>query len=192
VLYTKGRRRDRGAGPSSSPEPFAVHINVDTMFLTAFQQGLLYSFMVLGVFITFRVLDFPDLTVDGSLPLGAAVTASIMAAGHSPFLATLAGMCAGMVAGSVTGLLHMVLRSREGESTNYGPKLLAGILVMTGLYTVNLRVMGGSNVPLLGVKGVFDKVGDLFSLNMAGWYLILTLAILMLVIKYILDWFLHT
>ncbi len=165
---------------------------MQTIFLTAFQQGLLYSFMVLGVFITFRVLDFPDLTVDGSLPLGAATTASLMVAGHSPFLATLAGMGAGMVAGTVTGGLHMLLKSKESESTNYGPKLLAGILVMTALYTVNLRVMGRSNVPLLGVAGVFDKAGGFFRVSMAGWYLILLLAVLVVVVKYVLDWFLHT
>ena len=127
---------------------------------SALQQGLLYGFMVLGVFITFRVLDFPDLTVDGSLPLGAAVTAAIIAGG--PFAAgwpPLAGVAAGLCAGFVTGSLHLLLKSGESDSTNYGPKLLAGILIMTALYTVNLRIMGRSNIPLLGVAGIFDKIG---------------------------------
>jgi putative ABC transport system permease protein len=165
---------------------------VETVIVSALQQGLLYGFMVLGVFITFRVLDFPDLTVDGSLPLGAAVTASVIVAGHSPWLATLAGTAAGLAAGLVTGGLHLLLKSGHSDSTNYGPKLLAGILVMTGLYTVNLRIMRGSNVPLLREDNVFDQIGVWFSVHMSGWWLILVLAVLMLIIKYLLDWFLHT
>ena len=159
---------------------------------SAFEQGLVYCFMVLGVFITFRVLDFPDLTVDGSLPLGAAVTGALIVGGHSPLLATAAGVAAGLCAGVVTGCLHVLLKSGESDSTNYGPKLLAGILTMTALYTVNLRIMGRSNIPLLGVDGVFEKVGDLLSVTMVSWNLILALAALALVVKYLLDWFLHT
>jgi putative ABC transport system permease protein len=165
---------------------------IQSIFLSAFLQGLAYSFMVLGVYIAFRVLDFPDLTVDGSLTLGASVTATLMAAGHSPFLSTAAGVGAGLVAGATTGSLHMLLKSRESDSTNYGPKLLAGILVMTALYTVNLRVMGGSNVSLLGVNGVFDDIGKAFGVSMNGWYLVAGFGVLMLIVKYVLDWFLHT
>ena len=159
---------------------------------SALEQGLVYCFMVLGVFITFRVLDFPDLTVDGSLPLGAAVTGALIVGGHSPLLATAAGVGAGLCAGVVTGVLHVLLKSGENDSANYGPKLLAGILTMTALYTVNLRIMGRSNIPLLGVDGVFEKVGDFLSLTMVSWNLILAVAALALVVKYLLDWFLHT
>jgi putative ABC transport system permease protein len=158
----------------------------------ALEQGLVYCFMVLGVFITFRVLDFPDLTVDGSLPLGAAVTGALIVGGHSPLLATAAGVGAGLCAGVVTGVLHVLLKSGENDSANYGPKLLAGILTMTALYTVNLRIMGRSNIPLLGVDGVFEKVGDFLSVTMVSWNLILAVAALALVVKYLLDWFLHT
>ncbi len=158
---------------------------------SALEQGLLYGFMVLGVFLTFRVLDFPDLTVDGSLPLGAAVTATLITNGYSPFAATAAGVLAGLCAGCVTGFLHFLLKSGNSDS-NYGPKLLAGILTMTALYTVNLRIMGRSNIPLLGVDGVFEKVGDFLSATMISWNLILALAALALIIKYLLDWFLHT
>jgi putative tryptophan/tyrosine transport system permease protein len=165
---------------------------VESIFTSGLEQGLLYCFMVLGVFITFRVLDFPDLTVDGSLPLGAAVTAAMMASGQSPLAATLAGVGAGLCAGVVTGLLHVVLKSGESDSTNYGPKLLAGILTMTALYTVNLRVMGRSNTPLLAVQTVFDKIGDFLSLSMTRWETIAALAILAILVKYVLDWFLHT
>jgi putative tryptophan/tyrosine transport system permease protein len=139
---------------------------VQSVITSALEQGLLYGFMVLGVFLTFRVLDFPDLTVDGSLPLGAAVTAVMITSGHSPFLATLAGTAAGLGAGFVTGGLHLLLKSGDSNSANYGPKLLAGILVMTSLYTVNLRIMGGSNVPLLRQPNVFDKIGGWLGVHM--------------------------
>ncbi len=159
---------------------------------SALLQGLVYSFMVLGVFLTFRVLDFPDLTVDGSLPLGAAVTGALIVNGQSPLMATVAGVGAGLCAGLVTGLLHVLLKSGDSDSTNYGPKLLAGILTMTALYTVNLRIMGRSNTPLLGVKVIFDKIGDLLSVSMIGWNIIIALAVLAVVVKYVLDWLLHT
>lgn len=156
------------------------------------QQGLLFGFMVLGVWVTFRVLDFPDLTVDGSLPLGAAVTAAMIVGGHSPWLATAIGVLAGLCAGLVTGGLHLLLKSGSHDSGNYGPKLLAGILVMTALWTVNLRIMGRPNVPLMRKETIFDQIGAWFSVNMTGWALILALVFIMLVVKYLLDWFLHT
>ena len=159
---------------------------------SAVLQGLIYSFMVLGVFITFRVLDFPDLTVDGSLPLGAAVTGALIVGGHSPLLATGVGVAAGLCAGVVTGFLHILLKSGDSDSTNYGPKLLAGILTMTALYTVNLRIMGRSNIPLLGVQVIFDKIGALFDLTMIGWNIVIAVGVLTVVVKYILDWLLHT
>jgi putative ABC transport system permease protein len=166
---------------------------LNVILVSAFQQGLLYSFMVLGVFITFRVLDFPDLTVDGSLPLGAAVTAALLFHGHSPLLATVAAVGAGMGAGLATGLLHMLLKAGQGDANNYGPKLLAGILTMTGLYTVNLRVMGGrSNIPLLNVAGVFDNLGKVLHVQMINWWLVGALGVLMLIVVLVLNWFLHT
>jgi len=165
---------------------------VESILTSGLEQGLLYCFMVLGVFITFRVLDFPDLTVDGSLPLGAAVTAALVANGQSPLTATLAGVGAGLCAGVVTGLLHLVLKSGESDATNYGPKLLAGILAMTALYTVNLRVMGRSNTPLLNVETLFDKLAAFLSVSMTNWQTIAALAVLAVLVKYVLDWFLHT
>ncbi|MFH0915044.1 MAG: ABC transporter permease [bacterium] len=165
---------------------------MESVITSALEQGLLYGFMILGVFMTFRVLDFPDLTVDGSLPLGAAVTALIITSGHSPWVATIAGIGAGLVAGLVTGVLHLVLKSGDSNSTNYGPKLLAGILVMTALYSMNLRIMGGSNIPLLREENVFDQIGSWLSVRMTGWWLILVLAVFMLLVKSALDWFLHT
>ena len=165
---------------------------MSTVITSALGQGLLYAFMVLGVFITFRVLDFPDLTVDGSLPLGAAVTATLIVHGQSPWLATLVGVAAGICAGMVTGVLHILLKTGQGDTNNYGPKLLAGILTMTGLYTVNLRVMGRSNIPLLGVPVVFDRIGHLLNVLITPWTLVAVLAVLAVIVKFVLDWFLHT
>ena len=167
---------------------------MEAILTSGLQQGLLYSFMVLGVYIAFRVLDFPDLTVDGSLPLGAAVTAALVIAGHSPWLATIAGVLAGVAAGMTTGVLHVILKggSGGGSATNYGPKLLAGILTMTALYTINLRVMGRSNIPLLGVDGVFEKLGDILGAALTAWALIGALGLLVLLVKLVVDWFLHT
>lgn len=167
---------------------------MEAILLGGLEQGLLYCFMVLGVYITFRVLDFPDLTVDGSLPLGAAVTAALVVSGQSPWVATAAGVGAGVLAGMVTGSLHVLLKlgARDGAATNYGPKLLAGILTMTALYTINLRIMGRSNTPLLNTEGVFEKLGQLVGKVIANWYLVAALTVLALLVKYALDWFLHT
>jgi putative ABC transport system permease protein len=86
----------------------------------------------------------------------------------------------------------LLLKSGESDSTNYGPKLLAGILTMTALYTVNLRVMGRSNIPLLGVETIFEKLGSALSLTMVGWNVVLAVGALAIVVKYFLDWLLHT
>jgi putative tryptophan/tyrosine transport system permease protein len=111
-----------------------------TLLLGALAMGLILSLLGLGVFLSFRVFSFPDITVDGSITLGAAVAAVLLAGGTNPFAATLAGMAAGMAAGATTGVLH----ARFGING-----LLSGILVMTALYSINLHVMGKSNVPLL-------------------------------------------
>ena len=107
-----------------------------------------------------------------------------MGSGRAGFGA--AGLCAGIL----VGLLHMLLKT--GDASNYGPKLLAGILMMTALYTVNLRVMGRANTPLLGVDTLFDRLGDWLAMDFRSWNLILALLALALVIKFLLDWFFHT
>ena len=116
------------------------------------EQGLAYGIMALGVFITYRVLQFADLTVDGTFPLGAAVAASLIVSGTSPFVACLVAMLAGMLGGALTGFLHTKLRIAG---------LLAGILTMTGLYSVNLRIMGRANIPLLRQPTVFTILEEL-------------------------------
>ncbi|AYM02622.1 ABC transporter permease [Levilactobacillus yiduensis] len=113
------------------------------MLITSIGQGLLWAPLVIGVFLTFRILDIPDLTTEGSFPLGAAVTVSAMLSGQSAVVASLLGFLAGCLAGWVTGMLDTKLHM---------PSLLAGILTMTGLYSINMHVMGKSNVPLLTQK----------------------------------------
>lgn len=109
-------------------------------FFGAVETGLIYGLVAFGIYLSFRVLDFPDLTVDGSFPLGAAVAAVLIIAGWNPWLATAMAMLAGMAAGAVTALLNVKLGILN---------LLASILTMIALYSVNLRVMGSPNLPLL-------------------------------------------
>ncbi|HWP97877.1 MAG TPA: ABC transporter permease [Syntrophomonadaceae bacterium] len=115
----------------------------------ALEQGLLYGVMVLGVYITFRILDFPDLTVDGSFTLGAAVAARLIYQGYNPWLGTLMGLALGLFAGLCTGLLHTKIRI---------PPLLAGILMMIALYSINLRIMGRSMLSLLRMDTIYTNV----------------------------------
>jgi putative ABC transport system permease protein len=112
------------------------------LLIGTFTIGFILSLLALGVFISFRIFAFPDITADGSITLGAAVAATLLVHGVSPALASLAGFCAGMVAGACTGTLHTRFKINP---------LLAGILVMTALYSINLHIMGKSNVPLLTV-----------------------------------------
>jgi putative ABC transport system permease protein len=122
-----------------------------TLLIGSWTVGLILAILALGVFISFRIFAFPDITADGSLTLGAAVAAALIVRGYSPWTATAASMVAGALAGGTTGVLH----------TKFGINgLLAGILVSTALYSVNLHVMGRSNIPLLDARTVgTDLVG---------------------------------
>lgn len=116
-------------------------------FLGAIEMGLLYGLVSLGIYITFRAINFPDLTVDGSFPLGAAVAAALLVHGAHPILATIAAVFAGCLAGLITGYLHVRWNILG---------LLAGILTMTALYSVNLRIMGRPNIALLNEPTLFN------------------------------------
>ncbi|MEF9947726.1 MAG: ABC transporter permease [Comamonas sp.] len=149
--------------------------------LGAIEIGLIFSLVALGVFISFRLLRFPDLTVDGSFPLGGAVCAILISTGTNPWLATLAGTAAGAVAGFITGWLNVKLKIMD---------LLASILMMIGLYSINLRVMGGPNVPLINEPTLFtmlqpDNIED---------YVMRPIILLgfVIVAKLALDWFFAT
>ena len=111
-------------------------------------QGFIYGIMALGVYMTYRILDFPDLSVDGSFPLGAAVSAILITVGVNPWLSLVVALLSGMLAGLVTGLIHVRFHVRD---------LLAGIITMTALYTVNLRIAGSANLPLFDKTTIFNS-----------------------------------
>lgn len=149
--------------------------------LSALDLGLIYGLMALGVYLTFRVLDFPDLTVDGSFTTGAAVTASLIISGQSPWLATATGAVAGFLAGTVTGLLHTKGRINP---------LLAGILTQIALYSINLRIMGRANLPLLRTDTLLSGMRD--DRVLGTWTSITVFSLVVLAFVLVLDWFLNT
>ncbi|MGB8549203.1 MAG: ABC transporter permease, partial [Xanthobacteraceae bacterium] len=124
---------------------------LQALILNMFEQGFLFAFLGLGVLITFRFFRFPDLTAEGSYPLGGAVAAALLVQGLDPFVATLAAAAAGAGAGTITALIHTKLRINN---------IVAGIIAMTALYSVNLRVMGKANTPLLSTPSVFSETVD--------------------------------
>lgn len=149
------------------------------------EEGLIYAIMALGLYITYKILDFPDLSVDGTFPMGAAVTAMVILKGVHPAAALLISFLAGMAAGCITGLIHVKLKVRD---------LLSGIIVMTALYSVNLRIAGKSNLPIFSKETIFDNsfLNNAVPEALAPW----TVSILLLVIvgscKILLDLFLKT
>lgn len=149
-------------------------------FFSGLESGLIYGLVALGVLISFRTLDFPDLTADGSFPLGGAVAGISIVAGVNPWLACVFGMLAGSVAGIVTAWLHVKLGILQ---------LLASILMMVALYSVNLRIMGAPNLPLLGETTVFSSVVT----NENGyWMRCIIIGGVVIVAKLLLDWFYNT
>ena len=122
------------------------------ILITALSQGLLWSLMAIGVYITYRILDTADLSAEGTFPLGGAVAATLMIQGVSPLVATFVAIFAGMSAGFVTGILYTKLKI---------PALLSGILTMTALYSINIRIMGRPNVSLIGQNTLFDAIQTL-------------------------------
>lgn len=145
-------------------------------------QGLLWAVMALGVYITYRVLDVADLTVEGSFPLGAAVAASMLSAGYGPIPSFIVAAIAGMLAGVVTAILHTKMKI---------PALLAGILTMIALYSVNLRVMGKANLSLLGTDTTFSIIRNMFGLNSAHTTLVVGLLATVFVAVF-MYWFFGT
>lgn len=150
-------------------------------FLGAIEIGLIFALVALGVFISFRLLRFPDLTVDGSFPLGAAVCAVMITGGYSPFLATIGATLAGAVAGLITGWLNVKLKIMD---------LLASILMMIALYSINLRIMGGPNIPLINDPTLFNQ------LQPAGIedyvFRPLLMCVIVVMAKLAMDWFFLT
>ena len=129
-----------------------------TLVLSVLEQGMIYAIMALGIYITYTILDFPDLTVDGSFPLGAALSAVLITKGVNPILTLLVTFAAGAFAGMLTGIIHVKLKVRD---------LLSGIIMMTALYTVNLRIAGRANLPIYNMTTLFDNdfVRNVFKLS---------------------------
>lgn len=160
-------------------------------FLDVCAQGLAYSILALGVLLTYQVLDYADLTVEGSFPLGAAAGAMCIVNGMNPFLSLIVAFFAGMLAGYATGFLHVKFRISS---------LLSGILVMTGMYSINLIVANDtSNIPLFTYDTIFSYgkiLADHFDGALAEWIVklwpLIILLILVVVMKLLLDWFLDT
>jgi len=146
---------------------------VEKMLQATIEQSLIFAIMVLGVYISFRILNFPDMTVDGTFPLGAAISAKLLTLGVNPYLTLLVALVAGAAAGAITGLIHVKLKVKD---------LLAGILVMTALYSVNLRVMGKSNIPLFEEDNIFNT----------EYSMMITIVVLILISKFLLDYLLKT
>ncbi len=150
--------------------------------LGAVSQGILWGIMVLGVYITYKLLDIADLTVDGSFALGGSVCAVLVVAGVNPLIAVAAAMLAGMLAGAVTGFLHTVFEI---------PAILAGILTQIALWSVNLRIMGKSNTPLLQSDTIFSRMTELTGLSSATASIIVGVIVAVAIIA-ALYWFFGT
>ena len=154
-------------------------------FITIIEQGLIYGILALGVYITYKILDFPDLTTDGSFPLGAAVTAALISRGVNPYLTLPIAFAAGALAGVCTGLIHVKGRIRD---------LLSGIIMMTALWTINLRIAGTSNVPLFSKETIFKNsfLAKLLPEAMQPYGTLIVIVILAAVAKLILDFYMKS
>ncbi len=145
------------------------------------EQGFIYGIMALGIYISYKILDFPDLTVDGTFPLGAAISTALVTLGVNPWICLLAATLAGVLAGCVTGFLHIKLKVKD---------LLSGILVMTGLYSINYRIVGSPNeflMTLPTIFNIFPKTNPLYE-----YRYLLVLFVIAVLVKIILDLYLKT
>ena len=163
---------------------------MENVVISGLQQGLIFGFMALGVLLTFYLLDFPDLTVEGTFPLGAAITAKAVAEGIDPLFAVFLGALAGGMAGAATGLMHTRLNVNN---------ILAGILTTSAIYTVMLRSMGRPNISLLGFDTFYERCLTLFGFSDTALSLmemqIAIITILLILVgtaRYLMGWFLRT
>ena len=155
------------------------------LIVTTVEQGLIYGILALGVYITYKILDFPDLTVDGSFPLGSAVTAALIVKGVNPYLTLVISFGAGVLAGVCTGLIHVKFKVRD---------LLSGIIMMTALWTINLRLAGTANVPIFGEKSIFDNelMDGIFTGSLSSYKVCVISLVIALIAKIILDLYMKT
>ena len=153
--------------------------------ITIIEQGLIYGILALGLYITYKILDFPDLTVDGSFPLGAAVTAALLTKGVNPYITLPLAFLSGAVAGICTGLIHVKCKVRD---------LLSGIIMMTALWTVNLYIAGTANVPLFSQDSIFKNrlVERAMPQALQPYMTLIVILILTMICKVLLDLYLNT
>ncbi len=156
---------------------------IQGILTSSLSDGLIYAFVAVGVFITFRVLSFPDLTVDGSFVTGGSISAIMIVGGYNPFLATACAVFGGLACGAITGLLNTKLKLSA---------LLAGILMMVSLYSVNLRIMSGANIPLLREITIFQSIAQFLGTSKNVVLVIGILAALSFIVFMVLNWLLHT
>ena len=149
------------------------------------EEGLIYAIMTLGVYITYKILDFPDLSVDGTFPMGAALTAALILKGLPPVLILLIAFLAGALAGIITGLIHVKLKVRD---------LLSGIIMMTALYSINLRIAGKANLPIFSKETIFDNtwLNEIVPENLVPYQVVIILLVIVVICKVLLDWYLQT
>ena len=152
--------------------------------LGVLEQGLIYAVLALGVYITFKILDFPDMTVDSSFPLGAAVTALMISNGVNPLLTLPASLLAGAAAGALTGVIHVRFHVRD---------LLSGIIMMTGLYSVNLHIAGRANVQLFSFNTLFkNELVSALPASVQPYAPVILMALVALLVKVLMDAYLAT
>ena len=155
------------------------------IILGVMEEGLVYSIMALGVYITYKILDFPDLSVDGTFPLGSAVTAVLIIAGVNPFLTLIISFLVGACAGVLTGLIHVKLKVRD---------LLSGIIMMTALYSLNLRIAGRANLPIFSKDSIFSNsyIEKVIPEAVKPYSVCIILFVIVIIMKLILDLYLKT
>lgn len=156
-----------------------------SILIGVLEQGIIYAIMTLGIYITYKILDFPDLTVDGSFPLGAAVTVALMVRGVNPYLTLPIAFAAGAIAGMITGIIHVKFKVRD---------LLSGIIMMTALYTINLRIAGKANVPIFSMDNMFDNgfLTHIVPEFLVPYQTLIIIVIVALGVKLLLDAYMKT
>ena len=155
------------------------------LILSVLEQGMIYGILALGVYITYKILDFPDLTVDGSFPFGAAVTVRLISLGAPAIVTLPVAFLGGALVGMCTGLIHVKLKVRD---------LLSGIVMMTGLYTINLWMAGSGYVPIFNRETIFDNgiTNKLFAGALGSFKTVIVIFLITMAAKYLLDWYMST
>lgn len=156
-----------------------------TTIIGILEEGFAYGILALGIYITYKILDFPDLSVDGTFPLGGAITVLLIRSGANPILALLISFLIGALAGIITGIIHVKFKVRD---------LLSGIIMMTGLYSINLRIAGSANVPIFSKETIFDNefLDTIVSESFRPFVVVTLLFIIIIIMKLLLDLYLNT